>query len=244
MATDFATYSNGELRGCVTAIDGWVARTRKPHHREVEDIMAYRNRHGCWGLVVLAGCDARCRFTMFSCKNCGSTNDSMAWEMSALKRAIDAGLLPDEFFLIGDEAFTCTSQLLVPYSGRGLGVWKDSFNFHLSAMRQCIERSFAILTQRWGILWRDIRCAYSRWTLLLTALAKLHNYCIDEDIPLTQHRFYEDMQDGDAPDVLLNEEESDEATHSFVANKRTAFTKELELKGVRRPNHAAMNSRA
>ena len=65
MATDFATYSNGELRGCVTAIDGWVARTRKPHHREVEDIMAYRNRHGCWGLVVLAGCDARCRFTTF-----------------------------------------------------------------------------------------------------------------------------------------------------------------------------------
>ena len=41
---------------------------------EVVDVMAYRNRHDCWGLVVLAGCDARCRFTMFSCKNCGSTN--------------------------------------------------------------------------------------------------------------------------------------------------------------------------
>ena len=31
---------------------------------------------------------------------------------------------------------------------------------------------------------------------------------------------------------------------TFVANKRTAFTRELELKGIRRPNHAAMNSRA
>jgi hypothetical protein len=45
-------------------------------------------------------------------------------------------------------------KLLVPYAGRSLGVWKDSFNSHLSAMRQCVERSFAILTQRWGILWR------------------------------------------------------------------------------------------
>ena len=151
---------------------------------------------------------------------------------------------PFKLCLVGDEAFTRTNQLLVPYSGRGLGVWKDSFNYHLSSMRQCIERSFAILIQRWGILWRDIRCAYSRWTLLITALAKLHNYCINENIPLTQHRFYEDMRDGDAPEILLNEEENNEATHTFVANKRTAFTRELEIKGVRRPNHAAMNSRA
>ena len=52
------------------------------------------------------------------------------------------------------------------------------------------------------------------------------------------------MRDGDAPEILLNEEENNEATHTFVANKRTAFTRELEIKGVRRPNHAAMNSRA
>ena len=68
IANEFSVFSHGELYGCVTAIDGWVARTRKPLREEVGDIMAYRNRHGCWGLVVLAGCDARCRFTMFSCK--------------------------------------------------------------------------------------------------------------------------------------------------------------------------------
>lgn len=75
MADEFASFSNGELKGCVTAIDGWVARTRKPKHSEVTDIMSYRNRHDCWGFVVLARCDARCRFTMFSCMNSGSTND-------------------------------------------------------------------------------------------------------------------------------------------------------------------------
>ena len=72
MADEFSLYSRGQLWGCVTAIDGWVARTRKPFNSEVADVMSYRNRHDCWGLVVLAGCDAHCRFTVFSCKNSGS----------------------------------------------------------------------------------------------------------------------------------------------------------------------------
>lgn len=60
--------SEGNMRGCVTAVDGWVARTRKPFQTEVGDVMAYRNRHDCWGFVAMAGCDADCRFTIFSCK--------------------------------------------------------------------------------------------------------------------------------------------------------------------------------
>ena len=49
-------------------------------------------------------------------------------------------LLPEKYFFIGDEAFVCEKQLLVPFSGRGIGTMKDSFNFHLSARRQVIER--------------------------------------------------------------------------------------------------------
>ena len=208
--------------------------------------MAYRNRHGCWGLVVLAGCDARCRFTMFSCKNSGSTNDCIAWELSLLKKLIiDDRRLPEQFFIIGDEAFSCCNQLLVPYSGRGLGTWKDSFNFHLSAMRQVIERAFAILVQRWGILWRLIRCSFDKWTKLITVLAKLHNFCLDKNIPLYRHRFYEDEEPGDEPEVVLNEGDGDdEARANTYSNRRAGFTRELELKGVRRPRHASMNSRA
>ena len=245
LADEFSILSHDELKGCVTAIDGWVAQSRKPFPSEVVDIMAYRNRHGCWGLVVLAGCDARCRFTMFSCKNSGSTNDCIAWELSLLKKLIiDDGSLPHQFFLIGDEAFSCCNQLLVPYSGRGLGTWKDSFNFHLSAMRQVIERAFAILVQRWGILWRPLRCNFDKWTKLLTVLAKLHNFCLDKNIPLYRHRFYEDEEPGDEAEVVLNEGDDDEARANTYSNRRAGFTRELELKGIRRPRHAAMNSRA
>ncbi len=58
--------------------------------------------------------------------------------------------LPPDYFFIGDEAFSNTDQFLVPYSGQGLGPWKDSFNFHLSRMRQCIERAFGMMTADLG----------------------------------------------------------------------------------------------
>lgn len=89
MAEEFTVYTKGELMGCVTAIDGWVAKTRKPFEIEVIDVNAYRNRHDCWGLVVIAGCDAKCRYTIFSCKNSGSTNDALAWEHSDAKKTVE-----------------------------------------------------------------------------------------------------------------------------------------------------------
>jgi hypothetical protein len=79
MASEYAELSRGVLKHCVLAVDGWVCRTRKPQRGEVDNPMAYRNRHGCFGLVVLAGCDARLRFHMFSVVSTGSTNDVLAW---------------------------------------------------------------------------------------------------------------------------------------------------------------------
>ena len=59
MADEFKYWSKNTMTNCVLAIDGWVCRTRCPTKKEVELPMSYRNRHGCFGIVVLAGCDAR-----------------------------------------------------------------------------------------------------------------------------------------------------------------------------------------
>lgn len=91
------------------------------------------------GILILAGCDADLKFHLFSAQNSGSTNDVVAWEMSALKAVQDNGLIPSKYFFIGDEAFNNGPQFLVPYSGSGIGSEKDSFNYHLSSMRQCIN---------------------------------------------------------------------------------------------------------
>ena len=48
-------------------------------------------------------------------------------------------VLPPQYFAICDEAFSCTENVLTPYGGQQISVAKDSFNYHLSLMRQCIE---------------------------------------------------------------------------------------------------------
>lgn len=48
-------------------------------------------------------------------------------------------------------------------------------------MRQCIERAFPLLTQRWDIFWRPLRSSYDKWTLVCSVAAKLQNFCIHEN---------------------------------------------------------------
>ena len=82
--------------------------------------------------------------------------------------------------IVLDEAYPNTRQELSPYRGRNLDIWNDSFNYHLSLHRQCVERAFGILAERWGVFWRPLRVAYRRIPLLIRVDCKLHNYCIDK----------------------------------------------------------------
>ena len=247
VAAGFEAASNGQLRGCVSAIDGWVCRTRCPKVSEAGmAVKNYRNRKGFWGIVVLAGCDAKCRFNIFSAQWSGGTHDCLAWEGCMMKQVLDAGLLPEQYFAIGDEAFVNRPQFLVPWSGRGLGPWKDSFNYHLSSARQCIERAFGILTKHWGIFWRPLQCALDRWGLVCTVAAKLHNFCIDEkeiDVA-TQHP--KNIADGDFCVVIDNDEEEDEVVAALRprGKRRVELTRRLQRDGILRPRHAFANSRA
>jgi hypothetical protein len=83
----------------------------------------------------------------------------------------------------------------------------------------------------------------------ITALAKLHNFCIDEsDIPIRQ-RLHEDVLEGDQFDVITNEVFLDEEEQRFLTTRQTGnrrrnnFRALLEEKGLRRPNYN-INSRA
>ena len=141
IAAGFSQYSyNHFLPKVVLAIDGWLMRTRKPHKNEVDFIKSYMNRKDSYGLVIMAGCDSRLKFHLFSAQCAGATNDSLAWQLTSVFRAVAGGLLPSDYVIIGDAAFTNSGQVLSPWPGQGLGIYKDSFNYHLSAMRQCIER--------------------------------------------------------------------------------------------------------
>ena len=68
----FKSQCYGAISGCVMAIDGWVCKTRCPNTSETDNQVCFRNRKGCFGLVVLAGCNHRAQFTMVSAKFPGS----------------------------------------------------------------------------------------------------------------------------------------------------------------------------
>jgi hypothetical protein len=112
VAREYSKFSNGHIKDIVTAIDGWVCRTRCPTSEEVMFPAHYRNRKGFFGIVVIAGCESNLRFNIFSSKCSGATHDSLAWEVSSAKHLIvDEGRLPLPFVAIGDEAFATSEQV-------------------------------------------------------------------------------------------------------------------------------------
>jgi hypothetical protein len=141
---------------------------------------------------------------------------------------------------------TNTRQELSPYRGRNLDTWKDSFNYHLSLHRQCVERAFGILVQRWGVFWRPLRVAYRRIPLLKRVGCKLHNYCIDRmGVPNNIQIARGDVQSGDIASPLF----TDGTGGNFRGRKsdledtdtRTSLVNRLQLLGIIRPSHSQIS---
>lgn len=129
-------------------------------------------------------------------------------------------------------------------SGRGLDVYKDSFNYWLSHSRQAVERAFGMLTQRWGIFWRMFRFSFDRWSLVVMVCMKLHNLCMDRRVQVPAQRFAEDVREGDAWLVHDSAQDDDALLRGRSSGeRRREVTQQLEQQGCMRPVHASMNSR-
>jgi len=108
-----------------------------PHQSSIsqgsqEGNRAYFSGHyQCYGLNVQATCDASCRFTSLSVLCPRGTSDSKAFYASRVYNLVQE--LPDGYFAVGDNAYTLSITLLIPYSGKDeQNASKDAFNFFLS----------------------------------------------------------------------------------------------------------------
>jgi hypothetical protein len=120
--------------------------------------MAYRNRHGCWGLVVFAGCDANCCYNIFSCMYSGSTSDCLACDIclqltpQSWKSMIRSylGFIVDFFFLCqrkGQHALRkCGHTLPLPCSMQGFSLFVVFYFFFSSLLYFITFVSFDIYT--------------------------------------------------------------------------------------------------
>jgi hypothetical protein len=177
--------SHEALRGCVMVIDGYAVRIQSPN---CANPLTYVNRKGFYSLNVQAGCGSDMQFAFLSCKTAGSTHDAVAWAASGLAddwaKNASTDRLGRRFWIGGDEAYPASANFVTPWPGRQLkekSPYKDAFNyFYAAGYRNAIERAFGLMYQRWGILWRPIRFHLKATTSIIMALAKLHNFCIQE----------------------------------------------------------------
>ncbi len=120
-----------------------------------------------------------------TCLCCGSTHDSVAFEVSQLAaQPRTTGLLPG-YWIAADPAYVCSHGLLTLWSKSKLtgerGLFCDSFNFYHSSHRMHAEQAFGISIRRWGLFWRPLEFALVDTPRILSAAMRLHNFAIEED---------------------------------------------------------------
>lgn len=175
-----ANSTQGVWQGCVGCIDGVHFKMRAPTPgKEVDDPIRYFvPRKGEYALLCIAICDVHRRFTYYSIDMAATTHDSLAWSSSSLGVLVNNGALPRPFFLNGDSAFSLSNHMVVPTGGAD-----PNFDYVQSSNRMPIECAFGMLAKRWGILWRPLVCGFHRRAPLIGCLMRLHNFCIDHNVP-------------------------------------------------------------
>ena len=169
--------------GCVGCIDGWLACINKPKEKVgVRPNDYFSGHYATFGLNVQAMCDSKLRFTYFAVAAAGKTNDNRAFgRCTDLLDWIHS--LPEGYYIIGDNAYTITNRLLIPFTVLQLGneEYRRTYNYYLSQLRIRIEMAFGRLTTKWRLFRRNIDGDLDRISSLIMTAARLHNYVIDND---------------------------------------------------------------
>ena len=182
-ASDFESVSHaGIISNCVGAVDGYLLGIVTPAKKHAKNVRSYFSGHyQKYGINIQACCDANCRFTFLGIGGPGVTKDRAAVKDSGLNELINN--LPPGYICISDCAYEPTEHLVAIFGG-DLALQKDNdnFNFYASQLRIRIEMAFGIMTRKWGILQRPLSIVLPQVKHLICAIARLHNFCIDEEL--------------------------------------------------------------
>jgi hypothetical protein len=181
LANEFCERSGADniYYGVIGALDGWLCNTLQPN---VEDARNYFSGHyQRFGLNVQALCDAHLRFIYLSVCGPGGMNDVHAIDKcTELNRFIKA--MPTKYFLLGDNAYGLSEEILIPFSGSQKKVAEnDAYNYYLSQLRIRIEQAFGLLTTKWRIFRSNLNADLSMASDIINAASRLHNFVIEED---------------------------------------------------------------
>ena len=165
------------LTGCIGALDGICIKIKQPesHHGPA----GFYCRNGYYSVPVQALVDSRYRFLMVSAICKGSTHDSLAHSVSSFGIYLAAGLLNKDYWVAGDEAYSCDKSLLTPFPASMIRghPFRDAYNVFQSSLRIHVEQAFGFLVSKWRIL-RELEYSLEVFIEIIMVTMMLHNYCI------------------------------------------------------------------
>lgn len=179
----FASISNGGvIHNCASVIDGYLMRIKVPSKNEAANVRSFFSGHyQCYGVNIQAATDHISRFTHFAFAAPGVTGDRAAIKACSLHDLVES--LPQGICCIGDAAYAPSEHMVPVYQGVDkLNKKYDNFNFYASQCRIRVEMAFGMMQMKWGILQRPVGCTLHNMLWLAQAIARLHNYCINERI--------------------------------------------------------------
>lgn len=159
---------------CCGAIDGKHVAIKRPPGSCSE----FYNYKGGYSVILLALVDADCKFLYIDVGTNGRANDASVFRMSSLKSAIDNSKLnfPNDYFILGDDAFPLSPNLMKPFSKRNLTLLERIFNYRLSRARRVVENAFGIMTARFRIFGKEIEVDLETVDLIVQCVCTLHNW--------------------------------------------------------------------
>ncbi|XP_020812885.1 uncharacterized protein LOC110187763 [Drosophila serrata] len=175
-ALDYENICN--LPNCVGAIGGRLMDVKPPLQRNRDmDSMA-----------IFAVCDPSLRFTYLDVGGISNADDPDLFAKSNLGKAIlsDNFYFPEDscvngspmtYYVVSDDnTFPLVKRIMKPYRAKTITREERFFNDRLHQASSYIDKAFGILSAKWTVMRREVRCRPDRAKGIATACCLLHNY--------------------------------------------------------------------
>ncbi|RWR96010.1 putative nuclease HARBI1 [Cinnamomum micranthum f. kanehirae] len=185
------------LKDCIGAIDG----THIPAWVRLEDQVRYRNRKGFLSQNVMAVVSFDMKFQYVFAGWEGSASDSKVLQ-DALSRPYNRLQVPTGKFYLVDGGYANTRGFVAPYRARNV-----------------VERTFAVLKQRFPILKTAPRYPLNTQAKIVVACCVMHNY-------IKQWNYNDELEEGSVLEMDVDENinvEEDTEVGSVPSDANTRF---------------------
>jgi hypothetical protein len=158
IAAEFLQMSSAFFNCCCLTLDGMLVWTNQPTKQDCLDVGIGERSFHCYrkdkfGMLLLAGSDARCRFKWADITHPGCASDFTAWVTSELGMKLaqpGQDIIAPGLTIFGNNAFVETQYMSTPIPGKKLSRYDDAYNFYFSQLRITVERVFGILVHHWA----------------------------------------------------------------------------------------------